>query len=170
MEVRAVGELRLLDRVREAVRVPRYSLRTEQIYVYWIRFIILLHGNRHPLDMGKEEVAAFLTHLVVKRKVAAATRNQALAALLFLYRHVLNADVGWIDGIVRAKRPPRVPVVLNQREVRDLPGHLRGTQRLVAQALYGSGFRLLEGLRLWVKDLDFERGELVVRSGKGRKD
>jgi integrase len=145
-------------------------LRTEQAYVYWIRFFILSHGKRHPSEMGKEEVAAFLTHLVVKRNVSAATQNQALAALLLLYRHVLNANVGWIDGVARAKRPPRVPVVLSQREVRALPGHLRGTQQLVAQVLYGSGVRLLEGLRLRVKDLDFERGALVVRSGKGRKD
>jgi site-specific recombinase XerD len=108
--------------------------------------------------MGKEEVAAFLTHLVVKRNVAAATQNQAHAALLFLYRHVLDADVGWIDGVVRARRPPLVPVVLSQREVRALLGHMRGTQRLVAQVLYGSGVQFLEGLRLRVKEVDFERG------------
>jgi len=161
---------RLLDQVREALRVRHYSLRTEQAYVGWIRRFILFHGKRHPRELGGAEVAAFLSHLAVEGEVAAATQNQALNALVFLYRVVLDCGLEEIAPLVRARQPRRLPVVLSVGEVRDLLGALSRAPKVVASLLYGSGLRLLERLRLRVKDVDFARREIVVRDGKGRRD
>lgn len=161
---------RLLDEVRKRVRVRHYSLRTEQSYVGWIRRFILYHGKRHPRDMGAAEVEAFLSYLAVERSVSASTQNQALAALLFLFREVLEVELPWLEGITRAKQPVRVPVVLARAEVDRLFTHLAGTHLLMARLLYGTGMRLMECVRLRVKDLDFARGSLTVRGGKGAKD
>ena len=163
-------EPKLLDRVRAAIQVRHYSRRTELAYVSWVRRFVQYHGFRHPMEMGQQEVADFLNHLAQQRKVSASTQNQALSALLFLYRDVLEIDPGWIDGVVRAKRSIHVPVVLTVQEVRTLLEQLRGTPWLVANLLYGSGLRLLEALRLRVKDVDFQTGEIIIRDGKGRKD
>jgi integron integrase len=161
---------KLLDQVRDAIRTRHYSYRTEEAYVGWIRRFILFHGKRHPAQMGKAEIEQFLTELAVKRKVAASTQNQALAALLFLYKEVLECDPGWLDDVVRAKRPQRLPTVLAASEVAALLAQLRGVPWLMAMLLYGSGLRLRECLRLRVKDIDLERNEIVVREGKGKKD
>lgn len=161
---------RLLDVVRERLRVKHYSLRTEQSYLGWIRRFIRFHGRRHPRDMGVREVEAFLTHLAVQGQVSASTQNQALAALLFLYKEVLEIELPWLENVTRAKRPARVPVVLSRQEVDRLFLHLDGTHLLMARLLYGTGMRLMECLRLRVKDVDFDRGEIVVRAGKGAKD
>ncbi len=163
-------EPKLLDRVRAAVRARHYSRRTEESYVGWVRRFILFHGKRHPGSMGGAEVNEFLTSLAVDGNVAAATQGQALSALLFLYRHVLHDPLPWIDDIVRAKRPLRVPVVLTPEEVRVLLDQMDGVAKLVALLLYGGGLRLLEALRLRVKDVNFARGELFIRDPKGRRD
>jgi len=161
---------KLLDQVRERIRVRHYSLRTEDAYLHWIRRFIFFHGKRHPREMGGPEVEAFLSHLATEGRVAASTQNQALSALLFLYRDVLKVELPWLDGVVRAKRSQRVPVVLTENEVRGLLARLDGTKWLVASLLYSTGMRLLEGLRLRVKDVDFERKEITVRDAKGAKD
>ena len=161
---------KLLDRVRDRIRLKHYSLRTEQAYVDWIRRFILHHGKRHPDDMGAAEVTAFLTHLAVAGKVAAATQNQAKSALLFLYREVLETELPWLDGVERAKAPKRLPVVLTQAEVQAVLSRLSGTHWLIGGLLYGAGLRIMECLRLRVKDVDFARGEILVRDGKGFKD
>lgn len=161
---------RLLDQVRAACRVRHYSLRTERAYVGWIRRFILANGKRHPRDMGGAEVTAFLTGLATRGRVAASTQNQALSALLFLYRVVLEVELPWLDDVIRAKRPRRVPVVLSRDEAQRMLGALEGVHWLMACLLYGSGMRLMECLRLRVKDVDFARNEITVREGKGRKD
>jgi integron integrase len=161
---------RLLEQVRERLRVKHYSLRTEQAYLGWIRRFILANGKRHPRDMGGVEVERFLTDLATRRNVAAGTQNQALAALLFLYREVLAMDLPWVEDVVRAKRTRRVPVVLTREEVRRLLAQLEGRDWLMAGLLYGAGLRLMECLRLRVKDVDFDRREITVRHGKGGKD
>jgi len=161
---------RLLDRVREAVRRLHYSPRTEEAYVYWIRRFIFHHGLRHPGQMGADEVRSFLSHLAVHQRVSASTQNQALNALVFLYRRVLDRDVGLLEGVERAKRIRRLPVVLSRAEARVLFMHLEGVPLLVCKLLYGAGLRVLEGLRLRVKDVDFDRNEITVRDGKGAKD
>jgi integron integrase len=161
---------RLLDRVREAIRVRHYSYRTEQQYVAWIRRYILFHGRRHPRELGGAEVESFLSHLATERHVAAATQAQALAAILFLYKHVLNLDLPWLGNVVRATRPKRMPLVLTRSEVRRILAELDGQYLLIASLFYGSGLRVLEALRLRVKDVDIERGILTVRNGKGAKD
>jgi integron integrase len=161
---------KLLDQVRDTIRTRHYSYRTEEAYVGWIRRFILFHHKRHPAEMGKPEIEQFLTELAVKRNVAASTQNQALAALLFLYKDVLGCDPGWLDEIVRAKRPQRLPTVLTRSEVAALLVQLRGVPWLMAMLLYGSGLRLRECLRLRVKDIEFDRNEIVVREGKGNKD
>jgi integron integrase len=161
---------RLLDRLREAIRVRHYSIRTEDAYADWARRFIVFHGKRHPLDLGAPEVSAFLTYLAVQRNVAASTQNQAKSAILFLYRVVLGVELPWLDEIVGAKSPRRLPVVLTPAQVRALLHELHGTMGLVASLLYGTGMRLLEGLRLRVKDIDFERREILIRDGKGGKD
>ena len=161
---------KLLDRVRIAVRVRHYSPRTEEAYVMWIRRYILYHGKRHPSSMGADEVNAFLSSLAVKDHVSASTQNQALSALLFLYRHVLDEPLPWLNDIVRATRPARLPVVLTPDEVRAVLTRLSGTPSTVALLLYGSGLRLLEALQLRVKDVDFSRRQIVVRHPKGGRD
>ncbi|MCC7412605.1 MAG: integron integrase [Gammaproteobacteria bacterium] len=160
----------LLDQVRAAIRVRHYSIRTEQAYVQWIRRFILFHGKRHPLDMGEEQVAAFLTHLAVAGEVAASTQNQALNALVFLYRIVLDRPLGEMTHVVRARKPQRLPVVLTLEEVAGMLRHIDGVHWLIACLQYGSGLRLLESVRLRVKDLDFDHRALLVRDGKGAKD
>ena len=161
---------RLLDRVREALRARHYSRRTEKAYVHWIRRYIFFHGKRHPAEMGAPEVTAFLTSLAVAGRVAASTQNQALSALLFLYRDVLAVDLPWLDGVVRAKRPERLPVVLTREEVRAVLQRLRGVSHLMACLLYGAGLRVLECCSLRVQDVDFARNQITVRAGKGDKD
>ncbi|MCE1204904.1 MAG: integron integrase [Holophagaceae bacterium] len=161
---------RLFDLVREAIRIRHYSLRTEDAYVDWARRFILFHGKRHPRELGAPEVQAFLSHLAVDRQVAASTQNQAKAALIFLYKEVLAVDLPWLAEVVHAKRQPRLPVVLTPAEVRVLLDQMEGVMGLVARLLYGTGMRLMEVLRLRVKDLDFAGRELVVREGKGGKD
>jgi integron integrase len=161
---------KLLDQVRDAIRARHYSLRTEEAYVRWTKRCILLHDTRHPGAMGGQEVQQFLTHLAVDGRVAASTQRQALRALLFLSQQVLTQDLGWIDDVVRAKPPHRVPVVLTQDEVAAVCRHLSGTAWLLATWLYGSGLRLMEGLRLRVQDLDFAYNQLVVRAGTGQQD
>jgi integron integrase len=161
---------KLLERYREQLRVKHYSLRTEDAYLHWVRRYIYFHGKRHPQEMGGSEVEAFLSHLATEGRVSPSTQNQALAALLFLYREVLEKELPWMDGMVRAKRPARVPVVLTENEVRALLAQLDGTRWLASSLLYATGMRLLEGLRLRVKDVDFERREITVRDGKGGRD
>jgi len=159
-----------MDQVRESLRVHHYSLRTEQAYVQWIRRYILFHGKRHPGEMGGLEVAAFLSHLAVDKDVSATTQNQALSAILFLYKKVLKLDLDWIEGVVRAKRPKRLPVVLSPESVKKLLDQLRGSRKLLAYLIYGSGLRLMEAVRLRVKDVDFDYRQIIVRGGKGDKD
>jgi integron integrase len=162
--------LRLLDQIRAACRVRHYSRRTEQAYVYWARWFVLAHDRRHPQNMGEREVAAFLTSLATTHDVAASTQNQALAALLFLYRHVLDVQLPWMDSVVRAKRPKRIPVVLSRNEIARLLAAMDGQRWLMASLMYGTGMRLLECLQLRIHDVDFARREIVVRHGKGGKD
>lgn len=161
---------KLLTRVRAALRLRHYSVRTEEAYLRWIQRFIRFHGLRHPSEMGSAEVSAFLTNLAVRGRVSASTQNQALAALLFLYGDVLDHQVAWVANLVRAKVPARVPVVLTRDEVRAVLIQLHGVPQLVARLLYGTGVRLLEGLRLRVKDVDFGLNEIVVRRGKGDRD
>jgi integron integrase len=161
---------KLLDRVRAAIRMKHYSIRTEDSYVQWIRRFILFHGKRHPMEMGEMEISQFLSHLAVEGKVAASTQNQALSALLFLYRTVLEQEVGRLHEVARAKTPDRLPVVFTAGEARAVLAHLEGTPWLMASLLYGAGLRLMECVRLRVKDIDFHSGQLVVRAGKGDKD
>jgi integron integrase len=161
---------KLLDRVRDVSRRKHYSIRTEQAYIDWIRRFILFHGKRHPTDMGEPELAEFLTHLARDKQVAASTQNQALSALLFLYKEVLKQEVGWLEAVERVKKPARLPVVLTREEARKVFEHLKGTHRLMAGLLYGSGLRLMECVRLRVKDIDFGYSQITVRDGKGGKD
>ncbi|MEM6424107.1 MAG: integron integrase [Cyanobacteria bacterium P01_D01_bin.128] len=160
---------KLLDQVRDAIRLKYYSYRTEQTYVGWIRRYILFHQKRHPKDMGKPEVEAFLTHLAVERNVAASTQNQALSAILFLYNNVLNQELGKLDAI-RAKRSKYLPTVLTKAEVREILQQVSGVPGLIIKVLYGSGLRLNEGLSLRIKDLDFAQCQIVVRDTKGHED
>lgn len=160
----------VLTVARERMRTLHMAYRTEQAYLQWMRRYIVFHHRRHPGELGAAEVEAFLTHLAVQRKVSASTQNQALQALLFLYRQVLRQELPWLENVTRANRPRRLPVVLSRGEVQRLLGELRGTPWLVASLLYGSGLRLMEALRLRVKDLLLERHELVVRDGKRGKD
>lgn len=160
----------LLEVAREKMRTRHLAYRTEQVYLRWIRQYITFHKRRHPRDLGAAEVEQFLSHLAVQRKVSAGTQNQALQALLFLYRQVLGVELPWLEGVTRAARTRRLPVVLDRAEVRAILGHLDGTAWLVANLLYGGGLRLMEGLRLRVKDAVLERGELIVRESKGGKD
>jgi len=161
---------KLLDQVRDLIRLKHYSIRTEQAYLGWVKRFILFHGKRHPKEMGAEEVTQFLTHLAVQGNVAASTQNQALNAVLFLYREVLKVDLPWLDGLQRAKKPARLPVVLSREEVRRLLAQLDGTTWLIVALIYGAGLRVLEALRLRVKDIDFQYKQLIVRDGKGQKD
>ncbi len=160
----------LMNDLRTALRARHYSRRTEQAYCLWVRRYIRFHGLRHPREMGEAEINAFLTHLATEREVSASTQNQALSALLFLYRNVLQRPVGDLGGVVRARRPRRLPVVLTRDEVAAVLDYLDGDLRLMASLMYGAGLRLNECLGLRVQDLDFARGEIVVRGGKGDKD
>ena len=172
MEAKVVSQdaPRLLDRMRAEIRVRHYSIRTEETYVDWARRFIRFHHKRHPREMGAEEVRDFLSHLAVERHVAASTQNQAKSALLFLYRDVLHIELPWLEEVIAAKSSRRLPVVLTPTETRRLLNSVSGTMGLVVSLLYGTGMRLLEGLRLRVKDVEFERREIVVREGKGNKD
>lgn len=161
---------RLLDQVRDRIRLKHYSIRTEESYVDWIRRFVLFQGKRHPREMGAQEVEAFLTHLAVRGKVSASTQNQAKSALLFLYKEVLAEELPWLNDIETAKRPQRLPVVLTVGEVNAILSSVEGTGGLILHLLYGTGMRILECLRLRVKDVDFLRREIVVREGKGFKD
>jgi integron integrase len=161
---------KLLDQVRDRLRVKHYSIRTEHTYVDWIKRYILFHGKRHPKDMAARDVEAFLTHLAVHGRVAASTQNQAKSAILFLYREVLEIQLSWLDNVTQAKAPKRLPVVLTVSEVQAVLSRLTGTHALIASLLYGGGMRLMEAVRLRVKDVEFARREIVVREGKGFKD
>lgn len=165
-----VAKPRLLDQVRDAIRVRHYSIRTEEAYLQWIRRFILFHNKRHPKDLGEAEVESFLTYLAARQNVSASTQNQALSAVLFLYRQVLKIELGWLDDVQRAKKPKRLPVVLTQDEVRRLLSFLRDDKWLVGSLLYGAGLRLMECLRLRVLDLDFSMKQINVRDAKGKKD
>ncbi|HUO43419.1 MAG TPA: integron integrase [Burkholderiales bacterium] len=161
---------KLLTQVRNKVRALHYSRRTEDTYADWIKRFILFHGKRHPASLGGPEVEAFLTDLAVRGEVSASTQNQAKSAILFLYREVLEQELPWLSNVTQAKQSQRLPVVLTQNEVKKVMAGLKGTHWLVASLLYGAGLRLMEALRLRVKDIDFERREIVVRDGKGGKD
>jgi integron integrase len=161
---------RLLVQVHEAIHRRYYSRRTEEAYVHWIKRYIYFTGKRHPASLGEAEVTAFLNHLALERKVAAGTQNQALSALLFLYKEVLRCELPWLEHIQRVTRPARLPTVLTRREVADLLAQMEGTRWLIASLLYGAGLRVLECLRLRVKDIDFGYRQILVREGKGEKD
>ena len=161
---------KLLDQVREQIRLRHYSIRTEAVYLEWVKRYIRFHKYRHPQEMGAPEVEAFLSDLAVRRDVSASTQNQALSAILFLYKQVLQIELPWMDGVIRARRPQRLPVVLTREEVASVLAQLDGTLWLIASLLYGSGMRLMEVLRLRVKDVEFARLEILIRDGKGQKD
>jgi integron integrase len=165
-----MSEPRLLVSLRERLRARHYSLQTEHAYVQWVRRFIEFTDFRHPKELGGKDVERFLTHLALKRRVAASTQNQALAALLFLYREVLQSKLPWLESVVRAKRPQHLPIVLSPDEVRRIFEKLSGTELLIARLLYGSGLRLSECLRLRAKDVDFRYRQITVRDGKGQKD
>jgi integron integrase len=161
---------KLLDQVRQAIRTRHYSPRTEETYVHWIKRFIFFHNKRHPAEMAEAEIARFLSNLATESHVSASTQNQALNAVLFLYRQMLRKDIGYVNGVVRANRPKRLPTVLTRQEVRSILGKLDGVEWIMAMLLYGAGLRLMECLRLRVKDVDFSCNEIRIRSGKGDKD
>jgi integron integrase len=169
-DVPASAQPPLLERLRRQVRFLHYSIRTEEAYVQWVKRFILFHKKRHPKEMGPEEIRQFLTHLASDGRVSASTQNQAASAILFLYRQVLGVDLPFVEGVERAKRPARLPVVLTREEARRLLSRMSGTPHLMASLLYGSGLRLMECVRLRVKDVDFGYGQIMVRDGKGEKD
>jgi integron integrase len=161
---------KLMDQLRESLRARHYSRRTEQTYCSWVKRFIFFHNVRHPEKMAEPEINAFLTHLAVKEKVSASTQNQALSALLFLYRHVIGREVGALSDVIRARKPKRLPVVMSHSEVKAVLADLSGDKWLMASLMYGAGLRLMECLRLRVQDIDFSRNEILVRDGKGAKD
>ena len=161
---------KLLDQVRDRIRRKHYSLRTESAYIHWIRRFIYFHGKRHPRELGAQDVERFLTHLAVAGQVSASTQNQAMSALLFLYKEVLMQNLPWLNNVEPAQRPKRLPVVLTQEEVNALLTRIEGTPGLMLRLIYGTGMRIMECLRLRVKDVDFARSEIVIREGKGAKD
>jgi integron integrase len=163
-------EPKLMDRMRGRIRVKHYSIRTERAYCDWVKRYIIFHGKRHPKELGAQDVESFLTNLAVNGKVSASTQNQAKSAILFLYKEVLGAELPWLENVTRAKTPRRIPVVLTHDEVKRVIGQLDGTLWLMASLLYGAGLRLMECVRLRVKDVDFARREITVRDGKGFKD
>jgi integron integrase len=160
----------IIEKVREAIRLKHYSYRTEQSYVYWTRRFLRFHNLRHPREMRENEIQEFLSHLAVKENVAASTQNQALAALLFLYQHVLKIELKFIQNIAPAKKPEKIPTVFTREEVKGILGNLQGRYWLIASLLYGSGLRLTECLRLRVKDIDFHSNQIIIHDGKGKKD
>ena len=161
---------KLLDRMREALRARHYSRRTEETYCYWVKRFIFFHHVRHPAEMAEAEINAFLTHLAVKENVSASTQNQALSALLFLYRYVVGREVGDLGEVIRARKPKRLPVVMTREEVKAVLANMTGDKWLMASMMYGAGLRLMECLRLRVQDIDISRSEILVRDGKGAKD
>ncbi|NJD69411.1 MAG: hypothetical protein FIA90_12335 [candidate division NC10 bacterium] len=161
---------KLLDQVRQAIRTRHYSCRTEDAYIGWIKRYIFFHGKRHPVEMGEQEVTRFLSSLAVDCQVSASTQNQAMSALLFLYREVLQHPLPWLDNIIPAKRPLHLPVVLSRDEVPAIFAHLHGAPHLMAPLLYGAGLRVIECCRLRIKDVDFAANQIIVREGKGDKD
>lgn len=165
-----MSQPKLLDQVREVIRTKHYSIRTEETYVSWIKRFILFHDKRHPKDMGTPEISSFLTHLAVDRKVAASTQNQAFNALLFLYRNVLQMEFGEIKDVERAKKPQRLPVVFTKEEIKVIIDQIDGYKWIMAQLMYGSGLRVMECVRLRIKDVDFGYRQILVRDGKGQKD
>lgn len=167
---RRPSQSRLLASIRAAIRAHHYSHRTEEAYVGWVKRFVRFHGMRHPTRLGHREIREFLTDLAVRRRVSSSTQNQALSAILFLYKEVLRKDMNWIAGVVRARKPRRLPVVLSRGEVRTILAEMEGTARLMASLLYGAGLRLTECIELRVKDLDFERHQIHVRGGKGDRD
>ncbi len=160
----------LLDRLRQAIRLRNYSYRTEQAYVYWTKKFIFFHEKRHPRDMGSHEVGEFLSHLATNLNLAASSQNQALSALLFLYREVLGMELNWMKNLIWAKKPKKIPTVFTREEVRKVLSHLQDSKWLIASLLYGAGLRLMEGLRLRIKDVDFSYQQVIVRDGKGYRD
>lgn len=160
----------LLEVVQQKIRIKHYSIRTEMQYLQWVKRFILFHHKRHPREMGGPEVEAFLSHLATHGNVSSSTQNQALSALLFLYREVLGISLPWMDDVVRAKKPQRLPVVLSKQEVGKILDHMQSTHGLIARLLYGTGIRIMECCRLRVQDIDFDRAELLIRNGKGAKD
>jgi integron integrase len=162
--------VKLLDRVRQSIRLKGYSIRTERTYVSWIRQFVLFHAKRHPRDMGKPEIEAFLSYLVMKRNVASSTQNQAFNSILFLYNNVLDVDMPQDINALRSKKPVRVPTVMTREETLKLIGSMHGTHQLMAKLMYGCGLRVIECVRLRVKDVDFAMNQIIVRDGKGKKD
>jgi site-specific recombinase XerD len=162
-------EKKLLEQMRDVMRLKHYSYRTEQFYCHWVERFIRYHHLRHPREMREEEVTAFLTHLARDGQVAPSTQSQALSALLFLYQQVLEVEIGWLDKVERAKKPARLPLILTRDEVHKLFAHLHGTSRLMAGLLYGSGLRLMECVRLRIKDVDFGYARITVRDGSPRE-
>ncbi len=161
---------KLLEQVRQAIRTRHYSYRTEKAYVHWVKRYIFFHNKRHPMEMAEPEIGQFLSSLATDGHVSASTQNQALNALLFLYHEVLNKKIGLVEGVVRAKRSQRVPVVLTKEEAKNVINHMSGVPRLMGLLLYGAGLRLMECCRLRVKDIDINQNEIIIRSGKGNKD
>ena len=161
---------KLLDQLREALRSRHYRRRTKTTYCHWIKRFIFFHNVRHPAEMAEPEINAFLTHLAVKEKVSSSTQNQALSALLFLYRHVLGREIGNLGEVIRSRKQKRVPVAMTRAEVKAVISHLTGDKWLIASLMYGAGLRLMECLRLRIQDVDFDRSEIIVRDGKGGKD
>ncbi len=165
-----IEEPRLLDRLRDRIRLKHYSIRTEKAYLDWNRRFILFHNKKHPQNMGTQEVEQFLTYLAVNGRVASSTQNQALSAILFMYKEVLKIELPWLSDVTRAKRPEKIPLVFSKNETRKLLANLDGTYWIMAHLLYGAGLRLMECLRLRVKDVDFDINQITVRDGKGKKD
>ena len=161
---------KLLDQVRSKIRMMHYSIRTETAYISWIKQFILFHDKKHPAEMGVDHISSFLSYLAERRNVAASTQNQALNAILYLYKEVLQIEIGAIEGVTRAKKPKRLPVVLTREEIKQVLSNMESTTWLVSSLLYGSGLRLLDGLRLRVQDVDFKQRSILVRDGKGGKD
>ncbi len=161
---------RLMQQLRDKIRVKHYSIRTETAYLDWNKRFILFHNKRHPKTMGAKEVEQFLTYLAVENRVASSTQNQALSAILFMYKEVLNIELPWLVDLTRAKRPEKVPLVFSKKEVQNILANLDGTYWIMAHLLYGAGLRLMECVRLRVKDVDFEMNQITVRDGKGKKD
>jgi integron integrase len=161
---------KLLDQVRHAIRTRHYSPKTEESYAHWIKRFTLFNHKRHPAEMGEKEIAQYLSSLASESHVSTSTQNQALNAILFLYREALGKNIGYVDGVIRAKKPGRLPVVLTKEEVKNILTRLNGTQWLMSMLLYGAGLRLMECCRLRVKDIDFSQNQILVRAGKGDKD
>ena len=167
---KTLHKTKLVDQVRYQIRTKHYSMKTEGVYINWIKQYIFFHNKKHPCEMGEREINQFLTFLAVKRQVSASTQNQALSAVLFLYKYVLHIELGDLGRVVRAKRSKKIPVVFSRDEIKKIMANLSGRNRLMAMLLYGSGLRLAECLRLRVKDIEFNYKQIIIRDGKGEKD